>query len=109
MATDFINLATTPAGEPCVQVSTSHPYLEEMRREANRFRSLLERAFPPPLGGFFAVKKFPHDFGTYLEVCAVFEEDSPLAREWAFSLEGGAIPETWEELETLAAHTTPIG
>lgn len=97
---DSLTLGPVPAEETCVQVSKDD-YLLAMRVECKRFKDLLVKAFPPPMGGYYKIKSNSHDFGTYLEVEAVFAEDDEKAVEWAFNVEA-KIPGTWEELEDLA-------
>ena len=98
---DYEYLGSSPCDENCVQLQTGVDYLPAMRTECERYRDLIEKAFPPPEGGRVSVKSFPHDFGIYLEVVAWFDEDYPESVEWAFNLEN-VVPGTWKELETLA-------
>jgi hypothetical protein len=45
---------------------------------------------------YLATKAFPHDFGTYREVCAMYDEDDAAGMELAYWLESNT-PETWDE------------
>ena len=107
MNTDYLVIGSTPADEDCVQVCDNKPYMEEMRKECERFRDLLRDAYPPPVDekgekrGGLKVKSFPHDFGTYMEVVAVYDQDYPPAVDWAYELEGNT-PATWDELTEIA-------
>lgn len=98
---DYVNIGITPSGEDCVQVSKTENYMPAMRKQAERFKSLLEKAFPPKGRGSLSIKSFPHDFGGYLEVVANFDDTDEESQKWAFDLEG-SVPETWAELEKLA-------
>lgn len=98
---DYVNIGITPSGEDCVQVSRTENYMPAMRKQAERFKTLLEKAFPPQGSGYLSIKSFPHEFGSYLEVVAYFDDADEASQKWAFDLEG-SVPETWAELEKLA-------
>ena len=61
---DFLNIGSSPSEEDCFPVG--HPLAHQ---ECEIYREQLEREFPK---GDFRVKGFPHDFGRYYEVVAVF-------------------------------------
>jgi hypothetical protein len=90
---DQIELGASPTNEPCVQVS-DQDYMDAMRQEARKYKALLESMFPAPENGEFRIKSFPHDFGSYLEVCACFDSLDEKAIEWAFNVEEN-LPEYW--------------
>ena len=95
---DYVSIGCTPAAEDCVQVSKSGAYMTEMRAECQRFRDLLQRAYPACA---FRIKSNPHDFGSYLDVEAVFDDQNEAAMDAAFAAE--SCPETWEALEAMAS------
>jgi len=105
MLTDYFELGSSPTDEDCAQVGTPE-YLERMRIETRQLIRMLEEHHPVPDGlrGRYAVKGFPHDFGTYHEVCAVFDPDSPTAYDWAMAAED-RVPRRWDAaaLAALAA------
>ena len=87
---DYVNIGPTPCGESCAQIG-SPDFYEKARKECNIFKRQLQRMFPKVV---FRVKSFPHDFGTYYEVIAVYdlrEGDS----EFAYEAENNA-PEYWD-------------
>ena len=89
---DYINIGSTPPEEDCLGVN--HPLA---RKETEIYRRQLEREFP---AGRFTVKGFPHDFGTYYEVVAWYEDELDTAtNEAAFEAECGKGE--WDE-EALA-------
>ena len=90
---DQIELGTSPTDEPCVCVSNGD-YMDAMRQEARKYKALLESMFPAPENGEFRIKRFSHDFGSYLEVCACFDSQDEKAIEWAFDVEAN-LPEYW--------------
>ncbi len=93
---DYLTLSTTPTGEQCVQVGTPE-YSRFVRLEARAFIAQLERMHgEPPEGARFALKSFPHDFGTYHELAVVYDTESEAATDYAFQVEGG-LPETWDD------------
>lgn len=89
---DFISIGSTPQEEDCL--GFGHALA---RAETDIYRRQLEREFP---AGEFRVRAFPHDFGTYYEVVALYgEELSTATNEAAFEAECGRGK--WDE-EALA-------
>ena len=60
---------------------------------------MLERLHPVPADSqaSLIVKSFPHDFGSYREVCVRFEDTDPVATGYAFDLERDT-PEQWDAI-----------
>lgn len=107
---DRVTLGATPYGEDCLQVGVMH-YQKYARLECQRYVAQLTRQNPPPQGCRFVITSNPHDFGSYLEVEAEFDEDNDDQVEWAYALEGNP-PEFWDEIakaeiEALAAEPEP--
>lgn len=94
---DYIALGSVPVDEDCVGVSDKRPYMKEMTAECRRYKKLLEELFPRPNGvdAHFTIKSFPHDFGTYKEVCVVYDCDDEAACEYAYNVEAN-LPARWE-------------
>lgn len=94
----YLEIGQTPISEPCAQVGfDGYEFLS--RLECKYFKQQLEEQFPQ---GEFRVKSFPHDFGTYREVCVIYDDDSEDDRmEAAFAAESSAW-ENWKP-ETLAS------
>jgi hypothetical protein len=103
---DTLEIGSTPHNEVCVPVSETVDYIPAMRAECERFKKLLEQAYPPVGDAYLFIKSNSHEFGTYLEVAVRFEDDIKEEREYAFMLESKA-PGTWEELERLAREAAP--
>ena len=95
---DYIGLGSAPYMEDCVQVSDKHSYYDEMIQECRRYKKQLEEMFPIPEGvnAKFTIKTFPHDFGTYAEVCIIFDDEDERACDFAFSVEAN-LPPHWAE------------
>ena len=92
---DYIELGSTPADEPWVQVSSTEDYLEAMTAECRRYKALLEEIFADrPEGLVLALKRFSHDFGSYLEVVAKYDTDDEEAEEYAWGMEE-RLPAHW--------------
>jgi hypothetical protein len=86
---DFLNIGSSPSEEDCFGVG--HPLAHQ---ECDIYREQLEREFP---AGDFRVKGFPHDFGRYYEVVAVFGVGEDEQTQAAWEAEGEASP-VWDEL-----------
>jgi hypothetical protein len=92
--TDYICIGCVPCEEECVQVSATENYLPMMRKELNIYKKQLERQFP---GVRFKVKFFPHNFGQYGEVVAMFDDDNAEEAHRAFEVENNS-PQNWDEV-----------
>lgn len=93
---DYINIGTTPTGEDCSQVG-SEGYYEKARKESIIFINQLKRVFgEPPYGAAITIKSFPHDFGDYLDVVCVYDDQNEEAMNYAFKLEA-ETPEYWDD------------
>jgi hypothetical protein len=94
---DYLEIGPVPYDEECAQVGTDG-YLSRARIECAVFLHQLERAFPNPPGcTYFRIKSNPHDFGSYLEVHVIFDEEDETSREYAFNVEGNT-PVNWDEI-----------
>lgn len=95
MAHDYLTLGGTPAEESCAQVGSEN-YHRDARKECNVFIRQLIRHFPEvPSGASFTVKSFPHDFGSYLEVAIVFDDESEAAVKYACKVDR-ELPTLWD-------------
>jgi len=93
---DYITLGSSPVNEDCAQVGSEDYYLKS-RAELVELTRMMETIHPQPgNGAFYAVKAFQHDFGTYRELCAIFDDDDPEQAEWAYQAEE-LVPEDWDE------------
>ena len=103
---DYLELCSVPINEPCAGVG-SDDYERRARLECRVFIHQLERTFPEAMetGLYFRIKSNPHDFGSYYEVQAVFDDEDESQTEWAFVIEG-ELPEHWDNdaRNELAAH-----
>ena len=92
---DYIELGSAPPEEECIQISDKGNYLSAMREECNRYKELLQRKFSDrPQGVYFAIKKFYHDFGSYLEVVVKFDDENEEQVNYAYHVENN-LPGTW--------------
>ena len=67
------------------------------RLESTAFRDQIYRTFgDPPPGTGIKVISCPHDFGTYLDLQIVYDDDSEESCEWAFRVEAD-LPGKWDE------------
>ena len=97
---DYLTIGTVPTDEDCAQNEPTGQYATAQRREARLFADQIRRHYPEPDAGYIAVKSFPHDFGSYYEACAVFDDENEAACNWAYTVESdplGALRE-WDEV-----------
>ena len=96
MAKDYINIGPSPYGEDCAQVGEDN-YRTKARRECVAYVNQLRRVHgAEPEGAQLVVKSFPHDFGSYYEVCCYYDEGFPASVDYAFKCEGES-PEQWDD------------
>jgi hypothetical protein len=109
---DYISLGSTPCDESCAQVGST-TYHTRMKIESKVYINQLWRLIfkhlgidpqiPAALEGFheqhksFSLKNksFPHDFGSYHEVCAFYQHD-PSSQELALWLDSN-LPSHWDQ------------
>ena len=96
MAKDYLNIAPSPAGEQCEQLGDNYDAKRataECRALAHQLVRLLGE---PPFGAYFQIKTFPHDFGSYKELCVVFNDEDEAATDYAYKCEN-ELPELWDD------------
>lgn len=94
---DYMSIASAPYEEECVQVNPKEDYLPAMRAECQRFMELIRKKLGPESeGAHLAIKSFPHDFGTYLEVVCYYDDENEEAARYAYRCETEA-PRTWDD------------
>ena len=87
---DYLTLGPVPHDEPCAQLG-SEGYAHQARLECGRFAEQIRRHYPEPDNGYLAVKSFAHDFGSYFEVVAVFDDTDQESTEWAYRVESDPL------------------
>ena len=98
MSSQIMSIGPVPCEENAAQVGRPD-YDEQSLRECKVFKRMLERLHPVPADSqaSLIVKSFPHDFGSYREVCVRFEDTDPVATGYAFDLERDT-PEQWDAI-----------
>ena len=91
---DYLSLETTPCNEDCVQVGSEN-YMVNARKECKRFIALLEKKFPKSVG-MYRIATHPHDFGSYLDVEIVYDDENEEQTDIAMEVESN-LPENWED------------
>lgn len=98
---ETLEIGATPYGEDCAQVGAKdYDYYFRARKECLAFIHQLRRHAAN--GGVslegvtLKMRGSAHDFGTYYEVVAYFEDDDAAAQEAAHWLEAD-VPEFWDE------------
>lgn len=94
---EYLELGPVPANEQCAQVGAPD-YSERSREECQRYINQLKREFPIPddLDCRYVIKSFPHDFGSYREVCIAFDNRDSASIDFAFNVEENA-PAHWTD------------
>lgn len=98
---ETVNIACSPLGEDCVQVSPASDYTPMMNKEVNAFKRMLERMTAAGKYGdvgkaFFKITTSQHDFGSYKEVEVSYDESDEVGCDFAYIVEGN-IPEKWDD------------
>lgn len=89
---EYLELGPVPYEEDCAQVGAGN-YHEKARKECTAYKHQLERLFPK---GTFTIKSNPHDFGSYYEVCIVYNDNDESSSDYAFNVESN-LPSNWDE------------
>lgn len=84
---DYLEIDTVPSEEDCAQVGAPD-YDTRVRREAKAFINQISRHYPEPLHGIVTIKRNQHDFGEYLSVRIVFDDEDEQCCKWALDIEG---------------------
>jgi hypothetical protein len=97
MSTDFLYLGPVPCDEPCAQVGEMN-YQKNSSIEMSTYIDQLYRMFPELENSSLAIRKkwFPHDFGSYGEVIAVYNEEDEQAYDLALKIERN-LPYKWDK------------
>ena len=73
---DTMQIGSTPYNMDCAQVGSEN-YDTKSQIECNAFLHQIKRVCgEPPQGARLVVKSFPHDFGSYREVCVVYDAEN---------------------------------
>lgn len=102
---EYFILGSSPSDESCAQVG-SPDYSKQMRMETRALINQLERLHPVPTNNadssdgptflpYYSRKSFPHDYGFYHEVCAIYDPDHEPSQQWALEAEN-IFPSTWD-------------
>ena len=97
MGMDWIYLGPVPTEEDCAQLGQDN-FRQQATKEMTMFCNMLYRHFPDAIdkGVYFRIKWENHDFGTYGEVVAAYDEDDKEAMDYAIHVENN-LPEHWDE------------
>ena len=94
---DYLNIGPVPWAEDCAQVGSTD-YDPRSRRECVAFLNQIRRvAGTEPPGAALVIKSFPHDFGSYREVCCRYSDENETATDYAFTCEGHKGLESWDD------------
>ena len=95
MAKEILEISCTPHAEPCESFGPNYNPVRA-RQECNAFMKQLRRMFgEEPPGARLTIRSNPHDFGTYLEVACVFNDENEEATDYAYRCESD-MPEFWD-------------
>ena len=89
---EYIELGPTPCGESCEQLGPTYDP-GKAETELTVYLHQLERLFPLSV---FHIKAFRHDFGTYKEVCVIFDGNDAEQVDLAYEIES-SYPENWDD------------
>lgn len=96
---DYISLGSSPLDEDCAQVG-SPDYYERSHVELRELKRMMNKIYPPVMGSWYTIKAFPHDFGSYYELCACYDDEIDLAVDWAMKADD-MIPDEWDKEAAL--------
>ena len=91
---EYLYLGTTPTGEDCAQVGSKNYYPRALE-ECHRFINQLHSQFSTDKVEFQVIS-CPHDFGTYLDIIVIYDENDEESMNQALDIENN-LPEYWED------------
>jgi len=96
MSREYLTIGPTPCDEVCHPANGD----KKMQRiEMNAFKEQLTRVMNTEFGEnlcvYFSIKSFPHDFGSYSEVCVIYDDEDRTQVQQAFWIESNS-PESWD-------------
>ena len=94
MNSEYLELGPVPSDEECTGTREGTDYITPQNQEMATYRRQLERMFPD---ADFRAKRFPHDFGSYGEVCVVYAPGTE-SEELAYRVEEN-LPRQWDNEE----------
>lgn len=93
---ECLSIGPTPVDEPCEELGPEYDSTKA-KVECATFISQIKRQLgEPPEGARLRIKHNPHDFGTYLDVEVVFDDDNASASRYAYHVEENT-PQLWDE------------
>lgn len=103
-------LATTvPHGEDCMQLGAEN-YDKFSNLEADTLiDQIIRQLGQPPEGTYFKKIKCPHDFGTYLDIALVYDENDETSEAYFLYVDQN-MPEYWDNIseEKLTKEGYPL-
>lgn len=93
---DYVSIGPAPYVEDCAQVGTDGYRLRAKIECQMHILCIRQKLGLEPEGARLAIKSFPHDFGSYLEVVCYYNDDFSQAVAYAFACESHS-PATWYE------------
>ena len=99
---DYVFIGSSPVDEECVGVTDKKPYLDDMKEELVRFRTMLNNIWPwcGKYNVRLAIMWQQHDFGQYGEIVAYYDDADRVAMECAYYLED-KTPSKWSDTEVV--------
>jgi hypothetical protein len=97
---NFVDLGiTAPPEEDCAQVgSKSYDYYDRARKEARALINQLRRMIgSEPDGARLSTKSHPHDFGSYLTVVCLYDDEDGISSAYAQRCDD-ECPVEWDDL-----------
>ena len=95
---DHLYIGSTPTNEDCAHVGSEN-YANRARAECRLFALQILKHYPEPEKGYLSIKANSHDFGTYYEVVAVYDDEDEDSTNWAYDVEADALNvlSNWDE------------
>ena len=98
---DNYEIGSSPNEEECAQVG-SPDFVERAENELDKYREMLEKRFPQAkeYRCKFVIEWYPHDFGSYGEVCISYNPEDNASNEFMLFVEGN-LPAKWVDSEIM--------
>ena len=96
MDIQYIELGPVPCDESCAQLGQEN-YRKQATKEMTAYINQLYRMWDDTdISVIFQMKWFNHDFGSYGEVCVIYDADCEIASDFAYQVERN-LPMNWDK------------
>jgi len=85
---DSMSFDTVPFEEDGQQLGPNYDPIKARKEAEVTIAQIVRQHGKPPAGGFFKIRSNPHDFGDYLSITFIYDDECEDAVKYAYDVEG---------------------